>query len=277
MNRLNKLALGVALAAGASVAAAGTITGTNQTVGSEFSAGGFDNESAGEIVISLANGTRASDELTITIAGADFSAGQTFALFASDAAQANFAGLSDDDDWTFFSATSNVITFIASGNIPQAADNIFYLAGDTGAAGVGVDVNLDQGAEGTTVTVAADHTGDDTFAAGATLFTYADEFSGEASGAFSAVIDAVNAGRLAFVGAASDAVGIDFDLAAVDVAGTLDDDDTVTVTLFGDMTGIGAVTFVDADGDEYEAVISTDSATVVASGADLFTAGLEPQ
>jgi hypothetical protein len=213
--------------------------------------------------------------MTITITGADFTAGQEYALYASDAGEA-LADILDKDDWTFFSATSNVITFIASGNIPQAADNIFYLSGVADDPDGGVSVNLDQGAEGTKVTVAADHTGDDTFAAGATLFTYTDEFSGEASGAFDAQIDAVNQGRLAFVGAASDAVGIDFDRADVDVQGDLDDNDTVTITLFGDMAGLGAVTFVDADGDEYEADISTNSAVVVASGGSLFAGAQEP-
>lgn len=276
MSKLNKLALGVVLAAGTSIAAAGTISGgTARSVGAEMSTkNGFDDVAitAGSISIALANGTRASDELTITLSGAEFAGGYgDFTLYQSAAVPA------DNDDWVLFSATSNVLTFFASGIIPQAADNIYLLSSSTAGAFDDVVVDLPPGSAGATVTLSADHTGDDTFAAAATLFTYTNEFSAEVSGAFDGVIDAVAAGRLAFDPAGSDALGLDFDLAAASQTNALNDNDSVTITLAGDMSGIGSVIVVDAAGREFEGVISSSSATVTASGASLFAGAAEPQ
>lgn len=281
MKNLNKLALSVALAAGTSVAAAGTITGTSETVGAEMSANGYLDldTTKGVIAVSLANAIRANDELVITLSGAEFAGGQgDWWLIASDAASlpAGLAGAGvDADDWNFFEATSTQLTFIASGNIAQSAANIFYLSSSNVTDIDEVFFDLPEATAGTSVTLTAATTGTDTFTGGANIFGYVNEFAAAASGGFDAVIDAISGDRVAFVGGGSDAMDVTFTTTAAANSIALDGDDTVILTLQGDMTGIGSVIIQEAAGgagNEYAGVISLagDTATVRASANIMF-------
>lgn len=281
MKNLNKLALSVALAAGTSVAAAGTITGgTPETVGAEMSANGYEDLdlAKGSIAISLANAIRANDELTITLANGEFAGDQgDWYLIASAAASAP-AGLAgagvDADDWVFFEATSTRLTFVASGNIAQSAGNIFYLSSSNVTDIDEVLFDLDAAVAGTSVTLSAATTGTDTFAAGANIFGYRNQFTGAPSGAFNAVIDAVDGERLAFVGGGSDAMDLQFTRTDPTNTIALDDDDTVIVSLHGNMVGIGSVILQEVDGTDKSATIdvANQRATVRASANLVFDA-----
>jgi hypothetical protein len=274
MKNVTKLALGVALAAGTSVAGAGTISGgTAQTVSAEMSQGGTLQGRSGEetIAITLGRNFIGGDLLTLTLSGGEFVAGQTLELYTSDPALG--PGLSSDfDDFNFFSATATEITFRASG--PLDSGRLLYLSGDGVADASDVEISLGAGASGAAVTLSAASTGpNDVYATPATLYSYTGEFSGSVSGAFSAVVDAVNANRLAFESGGSDVIEYAASVANVDITEALTTADKLNITLIGDMSGIGSVLMTDGV-DTANATIDAvnGTATLEASASEFFGA-----
>lgn len=243
MKKLNKLALGVALAAGTSIAAAGTVTNNvgTRTVSSEMSRGGdlAGTIPSGSIVIELGRNYIGDDKVTFTLSGADFdtSGPGEFELYTSAPGVGN-----DFDDFNFFSATANVVTMRASGPL-DAGRQLVLSYGLAGAGSSAIPVTLGAAASGSMVTVSVSSEGpNDAFAGSADLFSYVNEFSGSVSGALSAVVDAEGAQRLAFVGGVtSDAFEVVLETAGVDETSALDGADDVMIVLSGDMSGIGQV------------------------------------
>lgn len=280
MRKLNKLALSVALAAGTSIAMAGDLTGpaTPVNFGAELS--GLNEQELvldkGQIEIQIDRLYRVNDELTLSLTGGAEFAETGFLLFGSGAGSTT-AELDDSSDWLFGEATTTSVTFIALSALAQG--DIFYLSSTS--AGTELDeVELDVlgGSAGTSAVISAVHTpdsgtGTDTYALSAELFGYATEFSAIVSGLFNATIDAENAGRLEFTNEGSDSIDLEFTdagLASVDIA----NEQTVVVTLHGDMRGIGSVLLQQGNAAGALATgaidIDAETATVRASAARVF-------
>jgi hypothetical protein len=264
MKNLNKLALGVALAAGIPAAVAGTITndGATQTVGAEMSQGGelVGNVAQGNILIELGKNYIGDDKLTFTVSNADLSNGQSFRLYT---------GAADFDDFNFFSATSNTITMRASG--PLDAGRVLSLTGEAAGASAAISFDLSPGASGTEVTIAVTSTGpNDAFVAPATFFAYEDQFSAQVSGALDAVVDAENSNRLAFTTGVSDVVALAPSVGMPDITNGLGGLDVLSITLNGDMSGIGGVTL-----GPFNATITPNSATLEVPAGIFFVDGFD--
>jgi hypothetical protein len=278
MRKLNKLALSVALAAGTSIATAGSLTGPSAPVnfGAEMSAAGEQSLvlDKGAIIIELGRLYRANDELTLTLAnGAEFSE-TGFLLFGSGAGSTP-ADLDDSSDWLFGESTSTSVTFIALNALAQ--NSIFYLSSSTGTTLDEVELDVLAGTAGASAVISATHAPEsganaDTYAASAELYGYVTEFTASVSGLFNAVIDAEDEGRKEFVGNISDAIDLSFADSSTQTD-ILSNTETVVVTLAGDMTGIGSVLLQEGGGGTTATGtidLASNTATIRASAADIF-------
>jgi len=271
MKNVTKLALSVALAAGTSVAGAGTITGgTAQTVSAEMSQGGalVGTTGAETIAITLGRNYIGNDLITLTLSGGTFVAGQAFELYTSASPNAV-----DFDDFNFFSATTTEVTFRASG--PLDSGRLLYLSGDGAARASDVAITIGAGASGAQVTIAAASTGpNDTFATPAALYSRTGQFSGSVSGAFDAVVDAIGGNRLSFTSGGSDVIEYAASTAAVGITNALTTADRLNIVLIGDMSGIASVVMTDGVDTATAAIDAVNgTATLDASASSFFTAG----
>jgi len=272
MRNVTKLALSVALAAGTSVAGAGDITGgAVQTVSSEMSQGGgaLQGRTPEETIeITLGRNYIGGDLITLSLSGGQFNGAQSLELYTSAP-----AGAVDFDDFNFFSATATEVTFRASG--PLDSGRLLYLSGDGAGAASDVEITIGAGASGAQVTVGATSTGpNDVFAVPAALYRFTGEFSGSVSGAFDAIVDAVNENRLLFETGGSDVIEYAAQTAAVGISSNLTAADRLNIVLNGDMDGILSVVMTDGV-DTATATIDAvnDTATIDASANAFFTQG----
>jgi len=265
MLKMNKMAVGLIAALGATGASAGTFQAvTSESVGVEASTSGSLTADIAGDSITLTTGTAyaANDRVVISLnEGATF-ADSTYRLEQS----AGGAGNGDLSEFLLTTATpagASSIEFRAASAIDDGAD--FILTGSS-VAGQKVTFNLASKSTGAEVDIdaeARDVIGVYDNFTSAELFQYANEFSANVDTIANAVVD-VNEGRLKFTGAATaDRIALDFTEASITNGVTLTDGDKVVVTLSGNMAGIDSVAATSGAVARGNATIDVDAGTAV--------------
>jgi len=265
MLKMNKMAVGLIAALGATGASAGTFQAvTSESVGVEASTSGSLTADIAGDSITLTTGTAyaANDRVVISLnEGATF-ADSTYRLEQSAGGAGN-GDLSEFLLTTAVPAGASSIEFRAASAIDDGAD--FILTGSS-VAGQKVTFNLASKSTGAEVDIdaeARDVIGVYDNFTSAELFQYANEFSANVDTIANAVVD-VNEGRLKFTGAATaDRIALDFTEASITNGVTLTDGDKVVVTLSGNMAGIDSVAATSGAVARGNATIDVDAGTAV--------------
>jgi len=265
MLKMNKMAVGLIAALGATGASAGTFQAvTSESVGVEASTSGSLTADIAGDSIALTTGTAyaANDRIVISLNNGATFADSTYRLEQS----AGGAGNGDLSEFLLTTATpagASSIEFRAASAIADGAD--FILTGSS-VAGQAVTFNLASKSTGAEVDIdaeARDVIGVYDNFTSAELFQYANEFSANVDTIANAVVD-VNEGRLKFTSAAtSDQIALDFTEATITNGVTLTDGDKVVVTLSGNMAGIDSVAATSGAVARGNATIDVDAGTAV--------------
>ena len=265
MLKMNKMAVGLIAALGATGASAGTFQAvTSESVGVEASTSGSLTADIAGDSITLTTGTAyaANDRIVISLNNGATFADSTYRLEQSAGGAGN-GDLSEFLLTTAAPAGASSIEFRAASAIDDGAD--FILTGSS-VAGQKVTFNLASKSTGAEVDIdaeARDVIGVYDNFTSAELFQYANEFSANVDTIANAVVD-VNEGRLKFTGAATaDRIALDFTEASITNGVTLTDGDKVVVTLSGNMAGIDSVAATSGAVARGNATIDVDAGTAV--------------
>lgn len=265
MKKLNKIAMGILLASAASANAGTFDSAASQSIGVEAA--------TGDVSVLFANGAISvtpgidydpGDRLTITLDNGATFGNATYVLQTS--------GVADAGSWVLTTASPDGVSsieFRAADTIPAGAD--FNLASTVGG---GFNVSAPSLAAGQSVNVSAsarDVIGVfDNFTA-AEILEYANEFAGRVAQLADAEVN-VNDERLSFsVGGGSDTIGFTFTKTAANNTLTANDNDVVSITLSGDMSGISSIAVTAGGVERGDMTLTADSATFEASASDVFS------
>lgn len=273
--KLTSLACAVAVQfSGAAIA--GTFQSiTSESVGTEAaSVGTLSANIAGDsVVMDFATGMSADNRLFIRLDNGATFADAAYSLEVSTGG----AGTGDLTDFVLITQTPAGATELEFRAVSALVTTENYILSGSAIAGQAVNVNVPALAAGGNVSVSAE--GQDSFGAfeffsGSELFEYANQFAALLTKPADAIVD-VDDNRLSFTGgASSDTVELSFDSAALTNSLSLNDSDTVNVTLSGDMSGIasiGLTTDTTARGN-FTIDTAANTATFAASASDVFAA-----
>lgn len=242
MSKLTKLAAAVVVASGAVGANAGSFQAAGSAaVGVEAATtGSYSVEAAANsIVLTPAVVYSSTDRVTISLTN-----GATFGDSTYRLAQSGGNGNGDLTELSLITQTpagsSELVFRVASATTEAGAE--FVLTGST-AAGQAVTVNMPSLAAGGKVQVdaqAADLGGIYDFYTARELFRFANEFSANVDTVANAIVD-VNEARLEFTTGTSDSIALDIREENIANGVTLNDEDSIIVTLSGDMSGLDRI------------------------------------
>ncbi len=278
MNRVSKLsALAGAIALQLSgTALAGSFQAvTSEAVGTEAASAGAltANISGDAIVMDFQSGMSADNRLFIRLDNGATFADASYTLEVSNGG----AGTGDLTDFVLITPATAGATELEFRVVNPTVTTEDYILSGSAIAGQAVNVNLPAAAAGSEISVSAegqDSFGPFEFFSGLELFGYANEFTALLSQPADAIID-VDDDRMSFTGgASSDTIEVTFVSGALTNGLALNDDDTVNITLSGDLSGIASLSLATDATTRGNFTIDTDAgtATFAASASDVFAA-----
>lgn len=273
--KLTSLACAVALQFSGAAVAGSFQAVTSESVGTEAASVGTlsANISGDSIVMDFDSGMSADNRLFIRLDNGATFADAAYSLEVSTGG----AGNGDLTDFVLVTQTPAGATELEFRAVSALITSENYILSGSAVAGQAVNVNVPALAAGGEISVSAeaqDSFGAFEFFSGLELFEYANEFAALLTKPADAIVD-VDDNRLSFTGgASSDTIELNFAGAMITNALSLSDDDTVAITLSGDMSGIasiGLTTDTTARGN-FTIDTAANTATFAASASDVFAA-----